>query len=103
MNRVADLGNKTRLAWFWSLVVVHAGFGLAHSYQGLTGIIEEGFAGVLLALMYLRAGKNLSVPIIAHGVSDTLDILLIFLGKFPVSDRGPCPKHNRLLTPTAVF
>ena len=33
--------------------------------------------------MYLRTGKNLTVPIIAHGVSDTLDILLIFLGKFP--------------------
>jgi len=83
MNRIADLGNRTRLAWFCSLVVVHAGFGLAHSYQGLTGIIEEGFAGVLLGAMYLGTGKNLSVPIIAHGVSDTLDLMLIFLGKMP--------------------
>jgi membrane protease YdiL (CAAX protease family) len=83
MNRVADLGNKSRLAWFISLVVVHAAFGMAHSYQGLTGIIEEGFAGVLLGAMYLWTGKNLSVPIIAHGLSDTLDVLLIFLGKFP--------------------
>jgi hypothetical protein len=83
MNRVADLGNRTRLAWFCSLVLVHAAFGLAHSYQGVTGIIQEGFSGLLLGLIYLRTGKNLSVPIIAHGVSDTLDILLIFLGKFP--------------------
>jgi membrane protease YdiL (CAAX protease family) len=83
MNRVADLGNQSRMAWFVSLVVVHAAFGLAHSYQGLTGIIEEGFAGVLLGVMYLWTGKNLSVPIIAHGLSDTLDVLLIFLGKFP--------------------
>ena len=83
MNRVADLGNKSRLAWFMSLVVVHVAFGLAHSYQGLTGIIEEGFAGVLLGLMYLWTGKNLSVPIIAHGLSDTLDVLLIFFGKMP--------------------
>jgi hypothetical protein len=83
MNRVADLGNKTRLAWFCSLIVVHAAFGLAHSYQGLTGVIEEGFAGFLLGLIYLGTGKNLSVPIIAHGVSDTLDLLLVFLGKFP--------------------
>jgi membrane protease YdiL (CAAX protease family) len=83
MNRVADLGNRTRLAWFCSLVVVHAAFGLAHSYQGLTGIIQEGFSGLLLGVMYLRSGKNLSVPIVAHGVSDTLDILLIFMGKFP--------------------
>jgi membrane protease YdiL (CAAX protease family) len=83
MNRVADLGNRTRLAWFCSLVVVHAAFGLAHSYQGVTGIIQEGLSGLLLGLIYLRTGKNLSVPIIAHGVSDTLDILLIFLGQFP--------------------
>jgi uncharacterized protein len=83
MNRVADLGNRTRLAWFCSLVVVHAAFGLAHSYQGLTGIIEEGIDGFFLGVIYLRTGKNLAVPIIAHGVSDTLDVLLIFLGKFP--------------------
>jgi len=83
MNRVADLGNRTRFAWLCSLVVVHAAFGLAHAYQGLTGIIQEGFAGLLLGLIYLRTGKNLSVPIVAHGVSDTLDILLIFLGRFP--------------------
>jgi membrane protease YdiL (CAAX protease family) len=83
MNRVADLGNKTRLAWFISLIVVHAAFGLAHSYQGVTGIIQEGFSGFLLGLIYLRTGKNLSVPIVAHGVSDTVDILLIFLGKMP--------------------
>lgn len=83
MNRVADLGNRTRVAWFCSLVVVHAAFGLAHSYQGLTGIIQEGFSGFLLGLIYLRSGKNLSVPIIAHGVSDTLDVVLIFMGKFP--------------------
>jgi membrane protease YdiL (CAAX protease family) len=83
MNRVADLGNRTRLAWFWSLIVVHAAFGLAHSYQGVTGIIEEGLAGFFLGLMYLGTRKNLAVPIVAHGVSDTLDLLLIFLGKFP--------------------
>jgi uncharacterized protein len=83
MNRVADLGNKSRFAWFCSLIVVHVAFGLAHAYQGITGIVQEGFSGLLLGLIYLRTGKNLSVPIVAHGVSDTLDILLIFAGKFP--------------------
>jgi membrane protease YdiL (CAAX protease family) len=33
--------------------------------------------------MYLRTGRNLSVPIIAHGVCDTIDMVLIFFGKFP--------------------
>jgi CAAX protease family protein len=83
MNRVADLGKRTRLAWIVSLIAVHVGFGFAHSYQGITGIIDEGFMGVLLGLLYLAAGCNLWAPIIAHGVADTVDMLLIFFGKYP--------------------
>jgi membrane protease YdiL (CAAX protease family) len=83
MNRVADLFDRTRRAWLISLIAVHVAFGLAHAYQGVTGVIDEGLMGVLLALIYLRTGRNLSVPIIAHGVSDSLDFVLIFLGKYP--------------------
>jgi uncharacterized protein len=83
MNRVADLFNRTRPAWIISLIAVHVGFGLAHAYQGWTGIIDEGLMGLLLGIIYLRTGRNLSVPIIAHGISDSIDFLLIFLGKYP--------------------
>jgi membrane protease YdiL (CAAX protease family) len=83
MNRVADLFNRTRGAWIVSLIVVHLGFGLAHAYQGITGVIDEGLMGLLLGLIYLRTGRNLAVPIVAHGVSDSIDFLLIFLGKYP--------------------
>ncbi len=83
MNRVADLLNRTRTAWVVSLIVVHLGFGVAHAYQGITGIIDEGLSGLLLGLIYLRTGRNLSVPIIAHGIGDTIDFMLIFLGKYP--------------------
>jgi membrane protease YdiL (CAAX protease family) len=83
MNRVADLLNRTRTAWIVSLIGVHIVFGLAHSYQGLTGVIDEGLMGALLAVIYLRTGRNLAVPIVAHGVQDTIDLLLIFCGKYP--------------------
>lgn len=83
MNRVADLFNRTSPAWIISLIAVHVGFGLAHAYQGWTGIIDEGLMGLLLGIIYLRTGRNLSVPIIAHGIGDTIDFLLIFLGKYP--------------------
>ena len=83
MNRVADLFDRSRGAWVVSLVAVHAAFGLAHAYQGITGIVDEGLMGLLLGLMYLAAGRNLSVPILAHGVQDTVDFVLIFLGKYP--------------------
>ena len=83
MNRVADVFGRTRAAWIVSVVAVSAVFGLAHEYQGLAGWIEEGLAGFFLGLMYLRTGKNLSVPIITHGVCDTIDMVLIFFGKMP--------------------
>jgi membrane protease YdiL (CAAX protease family) len=83
MNRVADLLGRRRRSCVLSLVIVSIVFGLAHGYQGLTGWLEEGLAGLALGLMYLRSGRNLCVPIIAHGVCDTIDMILIFLGKFP--------------------
>jgi len=83
MNRVADLVGGTRNAWIVSLILVHCAFGLAHLYQGITGIIDEGLAGLLLGVLYLTSRRNLSIPIVAHGVTDTIDMLLIFLGKYP--------------------
>jgi membrane protease YdiL (CAAX protease family) len=83
MNLIADLGGQTRAAWIASLLVVHTLFGLAHSYQGISGAIVEGLSGLLLGLIYLGFRRNLAVPIIAHGITDTVDLVLIFLGKFP--------------------
>lgn len=83
MNRVADLLNRKRGAWMASLILVHVAFGLAHAYQGLTGILDEGLSGLLLGVIYLRTGGNLAVPIVAHGLGDTIDFVLIFLGKYP--------------------
>jgi membrane protease YdiL (CAAX protease family) len=83
MNRVADLMNRTRWAWIVSLIVVHVGFGMAHAYQGVTGVIDEGLAGLLFGVIYLRTGRNLALPIIAHGITDSIDFLLVFFGKYP--------------------
>jgi len=83
MNRIADLGRGTRTAWIVSLCLISALFGLSHYQQGITGIVEEGSDGLILGLMYLASGRNLAIPIVAHGVCDTIDIALLFLGKYP--------------------
>ena len=83
MNRVADLGRGTSTGWIVSLFLISTLFGFAHYQQGLTGIIEEGSDGLILGLMYLASGRNLAIPIVAHGVCDTIDIALLFLGKYP--------------------
>ncbi len=83
MNRVADLGRGTRTAWIVSLFLISALFGFSHYQQGFTGIIEEGSDGLILGLMYLAYRRNLAIPIVAHGICDTIDIALLFLGKYP--------------------
>lgn len=83
MNRVADLGRCTRTAWIVSLLVASSVFGFSHYQQGLTGIIEEGSDGLILGLVYLAYRRSLAIPIVAHGVCDTIDIALLFFGKYP--------------------
>jgi uncharacterized protein len=83
MNRIADLGSRTRSAWIVSLLLTSVVFGLIHYRQGLTGMVEEGSDGLILGMIYLACGRNLAVPIVTHGVCDTIDIVLLFLGKYP--------------------
>src|SRR5262249_19265298 len=83
LNRFADLGDRKRIAWIASVVLTSTLFAFAHTYQGITGVIEAGIDGLFLALMYLGCNRSLAIPIIAHGVQDTIDVLLIFVGKYP--------------------
>jgi membrane protease YdiL (CAAX protease family) len=83
MNRIAGLFRNTRAAWTVSLVAVSVAFGCAHLDQGSTGMVENILNGLLLGGLYLACGRNLAVPVIAHAFSDTLDFLLIYLGKYP--------------------
>ncbi len=83
MNRVADFFKSSRRGWIISLIAVNIVFGFAHQYQGATGVIENAIDGFLLGLIYLRYDRSLAVPIVAHGVTDTLDFLLIFIGRYP--------------------
>jgi len=89
MNRVAGLGlqgptNATRAAWLVSLIAVSAFFGFAHGEsQGITGMLQEGFAGLLLGALYLAAGRTLTIPITAHGASNTLAFILIYFNRYP--------------------
>jgi len=83
MNRVAGVFRDTRAAWVLSLIVVSVVFGCGHLDQGATGMIENVWDGLLLGALYLACGRNLAVPVIAHATSDTLDFILIYLGKYP--------------------
>ena len=83
MPRLADLGGRTRAAWLASLVGASLLFGWGHGGQGITGMVQETLAGLMLGGLYLASGRNLTVPIVAHGVSNTLAFVLIYFGRYP--------------------
>ena len=83
MNRVAGLFHDRRVAWLVSLIAVSFLFGLGHIDQGVTGQVENMINGLLLGTIFLATGCNLWAAIIAHGVTDTLDVVLLYLGKYP--------------------
>jgi membrane protease YdiL (CAAX protease family) len=83
LNRIARVVRSARPAWIVGLIVSSCVFGAAHLGQGITGQLENALDGLLLGAMYLACGRNLAVPIVAHGISDTLDVLLMFAGLYP--------------------
>ena len=83
MNRVAILFGQNKLAWALSLIFSCVLFGWGHTEQGITGWIQEGLNGFFLGIIFFASGKNLAIPIVTHGVSNTLAFVLIYLGKYP--------------------
>jgi membrane protease YdiL (CAAX protease family) len=81
INRLVDLlGNKTKLAWMIALVGSAIIFGLAHTYQGLGGVIKIATVGLLFGAAFLTTRGNLWPVIIAHALLDTLSFVQDYSG-----------------------
>ena len=80
MTRVADVLGGTSGAWLVSLIGVSVIFGIAHSYQDLSGVIITAVGGATFGILFLLAGRSLAVPIIAHGTQNTCDLVMIYWG-----------------------
>ena len=86
MQRVARLLGGGGAAWTLSLFLVSPLFGWVHSEQGVADAVQESLSGLLLGVLFLVSGRNLAVPIVAHGVSNTVAFVLIYLGRYPGLD-----------------
>jgi CAAX protease family protein len=83
MRRIAQALGGSRRAWIAALAVTSLVFAVGHLYQGVSGAISAGCAGLVLGGAYLASGRNLWVPILAHGANDTVGFVLLYLGKYP--------------------
>jgi membrane protease YdiL (CAAX protease family) len=83
LDRAAALGGGTRRAYVVAMLLVSVLFGLGHWYQGASGVIGSTFSGLLFGALYLASGRNLWLPILAHGFSDTIALAIVYLGLAP--------------------
>src|SRR5579872_692253 len=80
LTRAADVGGRSKSAYWIAVVVIALLFGYGHYYKGPSGIVDSGMAGVILGTAYMLSGRNLWVCILAHGFIDTVGVVSAFLG-----------------------
>jgi membrane protease YdiL (CAAX protease family) len=80
LTRGAEAGGGATVAWWCAMVVVSVLFGYGHYYKGASGIIDSGFAGLILGAAYLLSGRNLWASILAHGFIDTYAVFVVYMG-----------------------
>ena len=80
LNRLADFFGRSRLGWGVSLILSAVMFSLAHGQYSLRFIITSSLMGLVEGGSYMLSRRNLWLPIIVHGLSDTISLTLVFLG-----------------------
>ena len=80
LNRGAEVGRGSQLAYWTSMLAVAVLFGYGHWYKGPAAILDSGTAGLVLGSAYLLSRRNLWVPVLAHGLIDTAVVVATFLG-----------------------
>jgi len=80
INRAADAGGRSKLAYWAGVVAVSVLFGYGHYYKGPAGMVDSGMAGLILGAAYVLSGRNLWVCILTHGFIDTVMLIAVFFG-----------------------
>jgi membrane protease YdiL (CAAX protease family) len=78
--RAADVGGRSKAAYWIAVLAVSVLFGYGHYYKGPAGMVDSGMAGLVLGITYLLSGRNLWACILAHGFIDTSMIVALFFG-----------------------
>ncbi|MCL2118533.1 MAG: CPBP family intramembrane metalloprotease [Planctomycetaceae bacterium] len=63
-----------------TVLLTSACTGIAHDYQGVTGMLVAGFIAVGFSMIYLLNRRNLWSCILAHGLYDTVAFAIVFSG-----------------------
>jgi uncharacterized protein len=74
------LGDSDR-NWLLGAVFSSVVFGLAHGYQGPSGVLSTALVGGILAMQFYRGRDRLGSCMLTHGLYDSVGTILLFLGR----------------------
>lgn len=80
MSQLIKLLGTGSLALVLNVLLTNIIFGLAHAYQGRSGTWSTGIIGACLSVLYILSGFNLWLPILTHGMADTVELVLMSRG-----------------------
>jgi membrane protease YdiL (CAAX protease family) len=80
MSQIIKLLGTSLLALLLNVLITSIVFGLSHSYQGRSGAWSTGIIGACLGVIYILSGFNLWLPILVHGVINTVEFILMSWG-----------------------
>ncbi|AHE51987.1 hypothetical protein NX02_01105 [Sphingomonas sanxanigenens DSM 19645 = NX02] len=80
LRQLTEIFGSSNQAQWCSILVSSTLFGLAHSMQGLAGIITTGLVGAIFSWAWFRSGRNLWALIVAHALVDSFGIGMLYLG-----------------------
>ena len=79
INRIAEIGNRSKPMWFIAIIISSAIFGLSHFQWDIIGIFQTSLTGLALSTAYILTKRNLLVLILAHVYLDTILLLPLYL------------------------
>jgi membrane protease YdiL (CAAX protease family) len=82
MTRVTESVGDRRVAAALALLFSSALFAAGHSSQGLPDALDAGVHGLVFGVTYLATGRNIWMPLIAHGATDTIGGGMVYFGLF---------------------
>lgn len=80
MTEIARIVGTAPWATVLTVVASSVVFGLAHGYQGRSGVVSTGLVGAVLGWAFVASDHDLWLVVFAHGFIDTVGIALVAVG-----------------------
>ncbi len=77
-RRMCDLFENPWIGVFLGIILSSFLFGLAHTEQGIIGVVLTTLDAIFFSLLKLKYENNLWASVIAHGFSNTIGLIAFF-------------------------